>query len=107
MTPQVNFDVRDRVAHDRLPITQVSTLPEEQVEKPTPRELTAGERQGLAMGWVVIALVLFLLLGGLALWAAATFSAGFWAWLLSVAVMGVVTVATVIAANYFVMRPRH
>jgi uncharacterized membrane protein len=44
--------------------------------------------------------------GGLALWASAVFSAGFGGWLLSMAVMGVVIVATIVAVSYFVIRPR-
>jgi hypothetical protein len=45
------------------------------------------------------------LLGGLALWAASVFSAGFGGWLISVAVMGVIVVAAIVAVSYFVIRP--
>jgi hypothetical protein len=71
----------------------------------TPHELTYAERQGLAMGWVAIALGTLLLLGGLALWAAWAFSAGFGAWLLAVGVMGLLMVALVVAVNYVVLQP--
>ncbi len=95
MTPQVKFDGMDRVV-------EASPM---RTESPAPHKLTYGERQGLAMGWVVVALGIFLLLGGLALWAASVLSAGFGGWLISVAVLGVVMVVTVIAVSYFVIRP--
>lgn len=72
-----------------------------------PRVLTEADRQGLAMGWVAITLGMLLVLGGLALWAALVFSAGFGAWLLAVGVLGVlgmVMVAVVITANYSALR---
>lgn len=72
---------------------------------PVPHELTFAERQGLAMGWVGMALGTLLLLGGLALWAAWAFSAGFGAWLLAVAVMGLVMIVVVVAVNYITLRP--
>jgi hypothetical protein len=57
------------------------------------------------MGWVVIALGLFLLLGGLALWAASVLGAGFGGWLISMAIMGVVVVAAIFAVAVFVIKP--
>jgi hypothetical protein len=76
------------------------------MEVQEPRELTFAERQGLAMGWVAMALGLFLLFGGLALWAAVALSAGFTGWLIGMAVMGAVVVATLIAISVFVIRPK-
>jgi hypothetical protein len=70
-----------------------------------PHELTFAERQGLAMGWMSIALGIFLLFGGLALWASVALSAGFGGWLISMAVMGVIVVATLVAVARFVIRP--
>ena len=107
MVPQMNLDGRDRATQAppsatedtenamRLPATAPHYVR-------APRELTAAERQGLMMGWVAIALGTFLLLGGLALWASAVLSAGFSGWLLSLAVMGVVVVATIVAVSRFV-----
>lgn len=86
------------------PLATVTSSPVEKTES-APRKLTYGERQGIAMGWVVIALGLFLLLGGLALWAASVLSAGFGGWLISMAVMGAVMLATIVAISYFVIRP--
>lgn len=103
MTPQVNLDGRDRVSPSP---TAAPMLPAERQEITVPRELTYAERQGLAMGWMALALGTFLLLGGLALWASVALSAGFGGWLISVAVMGVVTVAAIVAVSYFVIRPR-
>jgi hypothetical protein len=94
MMPQV----KDPVAPESAPIGAQSA-------SAGPRKLTYGERQGIAMGWVVIALGLFLLLGGLALWAASVLSAGFVGWLISMAVIGVVIVMTIVAISYFVIRP--
>ncbi len=59
------------------------------------------------MGWVSIGLGLFLLFGGLALWAAAALNAGFVGWLISTGVMGLVIVAVIVAVNLYVLRPRH
>jgi hypothetical protein len=72
----------------------------------TPHALTDAERQGLAMGWVSIALGLLLLFGGLSLWAAAALNAGFVGWLVSMAVIGLVIVAVLVAVTYMVIRPR-
>ena len=98
MTPQVKLDGTDRVA-------EASGPPPARTESPTPHTPTYGERQGIAMGWVTIALGLLLLFGGLALWAASVLSAGFGGWLISTAVMGVIVVAAVAAVGYFVIRP--
>jgi len=97
MTPQVNLGGRNR---------QAEALPVERAETAAPHELTYAERQGLAMGWVAIALGLFLLLGGLALWAAAALGGGFTGWLIGMAVMGTVVVASLIAISYLIIRPR-
>jgi hypothetical protein len=96
MTPQVKLDGTEQVA-------QVS--PTAETTGSAAHKPTYGERQGIAMGWVSIALGIFLLLGGLALWAASVFSAGFGGWLISVAVMGVIVVAAIVAVSYFVIRP--
>ncbi|HKW23077.1 MAG TPA: hypothetical protein VJO13_16955 [Ktedonobacterales bacterium] len=98
MTPQVKLNGSDPIAH-------VSTASPVRAESQEPHKPTYGERQGIAMGWVAIALGIFLLFGGLALWAASVLSAGFGGWLISIAVMGVIVVATVVAVSYFVIRP--
>jgi hypothetical protein len=100
MTPQVHLDGRERVVEAEPPPTPY--LPA--LEKP--RELTDAERQGLAMGWVSIGLGLFLLFGGLALWAAVALHAGFLGWLIGMAVMGLVIVAVLYAVTFTVVRPR-
>ncbi len=107
MTPQVNLNGRDTVVEAQAPSTTVPTTPPvtRHTESPAPHELTYAERQGLAMGWIGIAFGLFLLLAGLALWAASALSAGFGGWLISVAVMGVIMVAAIVAVAYFVIRP--
>jgi hypothetical protein len=98
MSSAANFDEREREELTRIPRAG-------RAETSTPHALTYAERQGLAMGWVGMALGVFLLLGGLALWAAWAFGAGFGAWLLAVGVMGLVMVVVVVAVNYVVMRP--
>ncbi len=98
MTPQVKLDGTNQVAQATAPQPA-------RTESPTPQKPTYGERQGIAMGWVTIALGLLLLFGGLALWAASELSAGFGGWLISIAVMGVLVVAAVVAVGYFVIRP--
>jgi hypothetical protein len=96
MAPLTHLDEMERAAvADSRPVSAPQT----------PHVLTEADRQGLAMGWVAITLGMLLLLGGLALWAAWAFSAGFGAWLLAVGVMGLVMVALVVAVNYVVMRP--
>ncbi|HEX6543282.1 MAG TPA: hypothetical protein VF040_16115 [Ktedonobacterales bacterium] len=98
MTPQMKLAERDSK-------TQVAEVEAEQAEQAKSKAPTYGERQGLAMGWVTIALGTFLLFAGLALWAAAVLNAGFGGWLLGVAVLGVIMVAAIIAVGYFVIRP--
>lgn len=107
MIPQVNLNGKDTVAEAQAPSTTISASPPVtgRREPSTPHELTFAERQGLAMGWIGIAFGMFLLLAGLALWAASALSAGFWGWLISVAVMGVIVVAAIVAVAYFVIRP--
>jgi hypothetical protein len=105
MTPQVQLNGTDRVATPAA--APAPTPPTDQKEAPAPRELTYAERQGLAMSWVGIALGMFLLLGGLALWAAVALQAGFGGWLLGMGVMGLVIVLVIVAVNVYVMRPRH
>ena len=101
MTSQVHLDGRERVVEaDPTPAPSYSA-------PATPHALTDAERQGLAMGWVSIALGLFLLFGGLALWAAAALNAGFVGWLISMGAMGLVIVAVIVAVNLYVLRPRH
>lgn len=95
MSSSANLEEREHADLARIP-------PAGRAE--TPHPLTYAERQGLAMGWVGMALGIFLLLGGLALWAAWAFGAGFGAWLLAVGVMGLVMVVVVVAVNYIVMR---
>jgi hypothetical protein len=104
MTPQVNLYGEDRVAQ-ATPST-APALPAGRTETPAPHALTFAERQGLAMGWVGMALGMFLLLGGLALWGAVALNAGFGGWLLGIGLMGLVIVAVVLAVNYVVLRPR-
>jgi hypothetical protein len=100
MTPQVHLDGREQVVEaDRIPASSYSA-------PAAPHALTDAERQGLAMGWVSIGLGLFLLFGGLALWAAAALNAGFVGWLISMAVIGLVIVAVLYAVTYTVIRPR-
>ncbi|HET9981863.1 MAG TPA: hypothetical protein VFQ32_15540 [Ktedonobacterales bacterium] len=107
MTPQTQLD-------GRSPATPAPSI-DAPVVTPTaergrsrdrePHELTFAERQGLAMGWLSVALGIFLLFGGLALWASVALSAGFGGWLISMAVMGVIVVAAIVAVAYFVIRP--
>jgi hypothetical protein len=100
MTPQVELDKRERVV-------EADTAPSSgYVVRPAPHELTSAERQGLAMGWVSIVFGLFLLFGGLALWAAVALHAGFVGWLVSMALLGIVLVAALVAVSYTVIRPR-
>lgn len=106
MTPQVNLDGRNRIAQ-ATPATPATTTfaPTTPPTSPAQHELTSAERQGLAMGWVAMALGMLLLLGGLALWAAVAFSAGFGGWLIAMGLLGLVMVAVVVAAGY-TLRPR-
>ena len=105
MIPQTQLDGRDPAAPAPSTNAPVATPTAERVRSREPHELTYGERQGLAMGWVSIALGIFLLLGGLALWASVALSAGFGGWLISMAVMGVIVVAAIVAVAIFVIRP--
>jgi hypothetical protein len=100
MTPQLHLDGRDRLMEEEVPPVPASAAPT------TPHAMTDVERQGLAMGWVSIALGLFLLFGGLALWSAVALNAGFIGWLIGMALIGLVIVATLSAVTYTVMRPR-
>ena len=111
MAPEVNLDGRDRATQAPPPVTEhMETATRMPATAPhherAAQELTIAERQGFAMSWVAIGLGTFLLLGGLALWASAVLSAGFGGWLVSLALMGVVMLATIIAGSYFVNRPR-
>ena len=105
MSPQVHLDEMSLEARTSSASTPASTVFTAPVESNEPRKLTYGERQGIAMGWVSIALGIFLLLGGLALWASVALSAGFGGWLISMAIMGVIMVATIAAVAYLVIRP--
>jgi hypothetical protein len=106
MTPQLqhmSVDGREPVAQTKpagaiAPISMPSA-------PPAPRELTLAERQGLAMAWAGMALGIILLLGGLALWAAVAFSAGFGGWLIAMGLLGLVMLVVVVAVNY-VLRPQ-
>jgi hypothetical protein len=57
------------------------------------------------MAWVAIALGMFLLFGGLALWAAAALNAGIVGWLVSMVVIGLV-VAVILTVTYTRILPR-
>ena len=111
MVPQMNLDGRDRATQAPPPVTEYTetatrlpaTAPH---HERAPQELTVAERQGFAMSWVAIGLGTFLLLGGLALWASAVFSAGFGGWLVSLALMGIVMLATIVVVSFFTLRPR-
>src|SRR5689334_18044456 len=81
MTPMVNMDGQDRVAQAAPAPTPTMTA--ERAAVPAAQEPTYAERQGMAMGWVAITLGIFVLLAGLALWAAAVFNAGFAGWLIA------------------------
>jgi hypothetical protein len=100
MTPQVQLDRRERIVDADAP-----SAPTREAAA-TPRALTDAERQGLAMGWVSIGLGMFLMFGGLALWASVALSAGFVGWLVSMGIIGVVIVAVLVAVTYMVIRPR-
>lgn len=100
MTPQVHLDGRERI------VEADSTPGPTQAAVATPRALTDAERQGLAMGWVSIGLGMFLLFGGLALWAATALNAGFVGWLVSMGIIGVAIVAVLMAVTYTVIRPK-
>lgn len=104
MMPQVNLDGRDPVAQADAQAPSTTT-PVGRTESLAAHKPTYAERQGIAMGWVSIALGIFLLLAGLALWAAAALGAGFGGWLIGVAVLGVIMVAAIVAVSYFVIRP--
>ena len=111
MTPQppkIAFDGRDGGAQTETPNSFVSIQPMIPASPSVSarRELTAAERQGLAMSWVAITLGMLLLLGGLALWAAAVFSAGFGGWLIAMGLLGLVMVAVVTVVSIVVLRPR-
>ena len=111
MASQVNLDGWDRITqapppageHTETAMRVPATAPH---HERAPQELTVAERQGFAMSWVAIGLGTFLLLGGLALWASAVFSAGFGGWLVSLALMGVVMLATIVVVSFFTLRPR-
>lgn len=106
-TPQVDLDGRDHVTEQAAPATTITLVPTPTTPVPTtsmPRELTSAERHGLAMGWVAIAFGVLLLLGGLAMWAAVAFSAGFGGWLIAMGLLGLVMVAVVVAVAY-TLRP--
>lgn len=107
MTPQTQLDGRGPAAPAPSAETPVFTPTGERgrSQDREPHELTFAERQGLAMGWLSVALGIFLLFGGLALWASVALSAGFGGWLISMAVMGVIVVAAIVAVAYFVIRP--
>ena len=100
MTPQVNLDGTDRVVQ-AAPTPAVPMFGAPAVR----HEMTEVERQGMAMGWIGMALGIFVLLGGLALWAAVALSAGFGGWLIGIAVLGLGMALVVIAVGYFVLRP--
>jgi hypothetical protein len=100
MTPQVQLDARERI------VEADSTAAPTPAAVATPRALTDAERQGLAMGWVSIGLGMFLLFGGLALWASVALNAGFVGWLVSMGIIGVVIVAVLVAVTYTVIQPR-
>ena len=104
MTPQTQLDGKNTDAPPSFTGIPVVTRSDER-RLGEPHELTFAERQGLAMGWMSIALGIFLLFGGLALWASVALSAGFGGWLISMAVMGVIVVATLVAVARFVIRP--
>lgn len=106
---QVTIDEREPVAQTAPPASPASPSIIAPLPVPpdsAPRELTLAERQGLAMGWAGIALGMILLLGGLALWAAVAFSAGFGGWLIAMGLLGLVMVAVIVAVNYVVLRPQ-
>ncbi len=103
MAPQLNVDETERVALVTPTAARAPTPPARLME---PHELTFAERQGLAMAWVGIALGMFLLLGGLALWAAVALHAGFVGWLIGLGVVGIVIVLVILAVNSFLLRPR-
>ena len=100
MTPQVNLDGRERVAE---PVTPPAAY-DPAISQARP--LSDADRQGLAMAWAGLALGMFLLLGGLALWAAVALNAGFVGWIVGIAVMGLVVVGALVAVSYAVIRPR-
>lgn len=100
MAPQVQLDGRERVIDadsDRAPYASAPAAP---------HTLTDADRQGLAMAWVGLGLGMFLLFGGLALWAAVALNAGFAGWLEGMALIGVVVVAVLLTVTYTVIRPR-
>lgn len=101
MTPQVQLDRRDRVVEAEPTPAPIPAVPA------PPREMTEGDRQGLAMGWVSIGLGLFLLIGGLALWGAVALHAAFAGWLIGMTLLGLAIVAVVLfAITYTVVRTR-
>lgn len=107
MTPEVNVDGRERAGYAPSATAPASIMPSERTETTatrTQRELTEAERQGLAMGWVALILGMFLLLGGLALWASVALGASFGWWLLCIAVMGVIAVASLAAIGSTLVR---
>ena len=105
MTPQTQLDGRGPAAPAPSTDTPIFTPTAERRRNREPHELTFAERQGLAMGWLSVALGIYLLLGGLALWASVALSAGCGGWLISMAVMGVIVVAAILVIAYFVIRP--
>jgi hypothetical protein len=101
MLPHVNLDATDRIAE-----TPPALPPTLAVAPAVRHEMTEAERQGMAMGWIGMALGIFILLGGLSLWAAAALNAGFAGWLVGIAVLGLGMALVTIAVGYFVLRPR-
>ena len=106
MTPQVHLDAQERVFTADAQPSPISPSMPSNVGSAAPHALTDAERQGLAMGWVSIGLGMFLLFGGLDLWAAAALQAGFVGWLIGMGVIGLIIVAVLLTVTYTVIRPR-
>lgn len=106
--PKITFDGRDGGAKTETPgsYASIPPMPPAPPAVPARHDLTAAERQGLAMSWVAITLGMLLLLGGLALWAAAVFGAGFGGWLIAMGMLGLLMVAVVTVVSVVVLRPR-
>ena len=106
MAPQTELD-RHNGATQAPQMTDVAPIqPTTYREAPASRDLTPAERQSIAMSWVGIALATILFLGGLALWAAVAFNAGFGGWLLGMCLLALVMVAVVVGVANVVIRPR-
>lgn len=112
MTSQVHLNGRDQVvdadpipAHSYMP-TEATPAAKPPVPATAPRPLTDADRQGLAMGWAALGLGMFLLFGGLALWAAVALDAGFAGWLGGMALIGAVIVVVLLTVTYMIIRPR-